>query len=56
MEKPGQNGRVIRFGARRACGFVVKADALTTNPQVQQQQQKRPIDMLPKAVNSVCYR
>ena len=30
---------------RRACGFVVKASALTTNPQAPQQQQKRSIDM-----------
>ena len=29
---------------------------LTTTPQAPQQQQKRSIDVLPKAVNSVCYR
>jgi hypothetical protein len=47
---------VIRFDARQACGFVDKAIALTTTPQAQQQQQKRPIDVLPKPVNLICYR
>ena len=56
---PGENretGRVKRFDARQACGFVDKAKAFPTTPQAQQQQQKRSIHVLLKAVNSVCYR
>ena len=45
-----------RFDARQACGFVDKAEAFPTTPQAQQQQQKRSIHVLHKAVNSVCYR
>ncbi|MDP6622588.1 MAG: hypothetical protein QF754_10005, partial [Alphaproteobacteria bacterium] len=46
----------IRVDARRACGFVDKANALPTTPQAQQHQQKRSIDVVPKADNLVCYR
>ncbi|MAG95741.1 MAG: hypothetical protein CMM08_03490 [Rhodospirillaceae bacterium] len=47
---------MIRVDARRACGFVDKANALPTTPQAQQHQQKRSIDVVPKADNLVCYR
>ncbi len=48
--------RVNRFDARRACGFVDKANTFPTTPQAQHQQQKRSIDVVHKAVNSICYR
>jgi len=47
---------VKRFDARQARGFVDKAKAFPTTPQAQQQQQKRSIHVLHKAVNSICYR